>query len=406
MKTKNFLISKKLIFIALLSICFHTLCAQEPSQKEQWQVEGYVFFGTIAKHNDLIASFLENGRTRIYDLRVNYRDFYSHDAASYHYPLIGVGFSVIDFSDVRLLGNANKQMGNMYALYGSLNQTWLQIKRLKFFYACNLGIAYHSDPYDAQKNPYNQFTSSHLLCFIGLDLGTALQLSDRWALCVKGSARHSSNGRLGIVNAGFNILGGNVGLSYCFPSTRVRSEPKEANLFTKHFEYHLSAGGGVQTYLEDVFAYPYIDHPENSVFYEKLYPKYFLSTDAMYRFSKIYSCGIGLDLFYVPFTDSFRVWDRINPDVPPDFHSKYNSWSTGLAFTQEVYYNNLALALALGYYLYRDLGFRKQYESPIYQRVGLRYYLPAIGNLFCGFSIKGHQFHLAEYIELAIGKKF
>ena len=403
MKTKFSLIARQLTLFTLLLLCFHLSHAQEPSQKEQWQVEGNVFFGKIAKHNDLIASFLENGRTRIYDLQVKYRDFYSRDAAAYHYPLLGLGFSVFDFSDVRLLDNTH--MGNMYTLYGSWNQTWLQYKRLKFFYAANLGMAYHSDPFDMQTNPYNQFTSSHLLIYIGVDLGTAWQLSDRWALSVKGSARHSSNGRLGIVNAGFNILGGNMGLAYCFEPMRTKTAVKAVDPLSKHIEYHIFTGGGVQTYLEDWFAYWQTD-PANNVFRERLYPKYFLSSDAMYRFSWLYSCGLGLDLFYVPFTDSFREWDRINPEVTSEIHSKYNSWSVGLAFTQEVYYSNFAMTSALGYYLYRDLGFRKQFESPFYQRAGLRYYIPALSNLFCGFSIKAHQFHLAEYFEFSIGKKF
>ena len=377
--------------------------AQHNTSQKQWSLESNAFFGHIIKHNDIVATTLQKGTTRIYDIRLNYRDFYSNDAAAYRYPELGIGFSVIDFSSTQLWEAPS--LGNMYALYGSWNRKWLQYKHLQLFYSGDFGFVYNTDVYNQQTNPHKNFSSNPFMIYIGWQIGAAWQLSDSWFIQMDGGVRHYSNGRLGTINTGFNILGGDISLSYYFSPSGSQPARKSAPPVQKRLYYHLSAGGGIQTYLEDWLIYWY-DKPEQQAFREKLYPKYFVSSDAMYRISRKYGCGLGMDVFYVPFTDSYRKWDQMNPDNPAENHSKYSSWSVGLAFNQEFYYNNIAFTTSLGYYLYRDLGIRTQFESRLYQRAGLRYYIPAWNNLFCGFAIKAHQFSKAEYFELSVGKKF
>ncbi len=125
----------------------------------------------------------------------------------------------------------------------------------------------------------------------------------------------------------------------------------------------------------------------------------------MYRWSLRYACGLGVDLFYVPSTQSFKLIDehRLGNEVASKI--KYNPFSTGIAFNQELYYKNLAITASLGYYLYRKLGERTD-EATFYQRFGFRYYIPQIHDLFLGISIKAHKFSKAEYFELSVGKRF
>jgi hypothetical protein len=384
----------KYILSLLLFFCGFHLQAQF-LHKKHWTIEGDLFFGEIQRPDDHVKRTIQTGTTRAYDLKLGYIDSdSSYFASNYNHPLLGIGFSAIDFSGVRMTREPY-DLGNFYALYGFIDRTLIQLNRLKFGYNFNIGLTYNTDVYDKVTNSNKIFSSTPLMVYIGLGLDLNYRLSDKWEIGVKAEAKHYSNGRMGIMNKGINILGENAVLRYYF-SPAISEYPKAAaSHFTKHFYYHIFAGGGVQTYLEDLMLWK-----DNF----RLYSKYFFSSDALYRFSLKYGCGIGLDLFYVPNTTSFREWDEASHEKEEIANLKYHSLSAGIAFNQEIYYNNLALTASMGYYVYRELGLRTD-EDPLYQRAGIRYYFPKIHNLFLGSSIKAHKFTKAEYFEFSIGKR-
>ena len=97
----------------------------------------------------------------------------------------------------------------------------------------------------------------------------------------------------------------------------------------------------------------------------------------------------------------------------------YAPLSVGLAIVQEVYWRNLAIHVAIGAYPYRHKGVNSssvvtdgdkammeedRERGWHYEKAGLRYYFPKLGNTFVGFAIKSHSIK-AEYLEFSVGVK-
>lgn len=88
----------------------------------------------------------------------------------------------------------------------------------------------------------------------------------------------------------------------------------------------------------------------------------------------------------------------------------YDPISIGLAFVQEVYWRNLAVHVSLGAYPYRHKGVNGPEAQAMgdrergwhYEKAGLRYYMPKLGDTFVGFAIKSHSIK-AEYLEFSVG---
>ncbi|MDR2805173.1 MAG: acyloxyacyl hydrolase [Dysgonamonadaceae bacterium] len=397
-------IDKRALLGVLLLVCFYKAQASDADTVKPWSIEGSFFYGKIFKHDAYVKSTLKNGPTRIYDLRLGYADRFSEEAEGYAYPTYGVGFSVVDFGDVTLYHASD--LGNLYVLYLFWNQHLLDFGRFRWTCQGDIGPVYNTDTFDPIANQGKDFSSSALMMYIGLTTGLKYRLSDRWEIGTNVNIRHYSNGRLGVINKGFNIVGGTLTLAYHLSSEKYAPEKKPTLPVHKGLYYHISAGGGVQTYIEDWLLYIQSDDAYQQPYIEKYHPKYFISTDAMYRFSRQYGGGLGVDLFYTPSLNSLQEWDLHRSDYAGNPTPEYRFWSVGIAWNQEIYYKNLALTTSLGYYLYRKMGWREKTESPVYERFGLRYYFPQWSNVFGSCSVKAHKFHLAEYFELSVGKKF
>lgn len=88
----------------------------------------------------------------------------------------------------------------------------------------------------------------------------------------------------------------------------------------------------------------------------------------------------------------------------------YVPLSVGLAVVPEVYWKNLAVHVAIGAYPYRHKGVNSQVAKDAgdrergrhYEKAGIRYYFPKLGDTFVGFAIKSHSIK-AEYLEFSVG---
>ena len=388
------------LFFALCFLCCYFFTHAQWMDKQNMVLETQWFQGELKKTDDHIQAVLQTGSVRNYELRIGHRDSdSSYFAINSRHPIFGLGFSVVDFSRAQMV-NEPRSLGNLYSLFGYIDRTLFQFKPISLGYRLDAGFAYNTDTYDSINRPNKIFSSSPLMIYIGLGLNLKYRLSDHWEIGTLVGAKHYSNGKLGIWNKGMNILGGEASLRYYFSPLAQNHSRTFSSDFKRHFYWHLFAGGGMLTYLEDLM----LDDFKASNKRYSVYSKYFISMDAMYRWSLRYACGLGVDLFYVPSMHSFKKIDERHLGEEAASKIKYNPFSTGIAFNQELYYKNLAVAASLGYYLHRELGVRTD-EASIYQRFGFRYYFPQAHDLFFGISIKAHKFSKAEYFEFSVGKK-
>ncbi len=371
--------------------------------KKHLGIDARVFSGNILQVDKEVKCILQEGAGRIYNIGLSYVTLPSDSSAfasDYNYPVFGIGISGTDFVQVKLIENS--YIANIYSLYGYMDRTLIRVNRFKFSYNFEAGLAFAPEPCHPVTNPYNEFVSCPIMLYIGFGFDLKYRPLKQLELGLGIGARHYSNGKMGMPNKGINMLGADFSARYYF-SDLPKSYPKMGYVpFKKHFYYHVGVGAGFQTSIQEWNIY-YINQsdPAQKKTDFKRYPKASLSADAMYRFSRRYGTGLGVDLFYTPHTNKLREWDEIihNKDMR---NTTYNPLSLGVSINQEVYYKNLALFIALGYYAYKEVGIEENI-SRFYQRGGFRIYFPRLGNTYLGCAIKAHKFSLAEYLEFSLG---
>ena len=370
-------------------------------------IEGQASFGKMANVDSEVRGVLLDNNVRFFDLSLHYNTFPSDSsrfASVYNYPVFGLGVFVADFNSVRLTNQSS--INNMYTLYGFMDRSIIRKNEFSIGYKLGAGVAYANNPYDPVKNPDNIFVSSPLMVYVGFGLNVKYRPIDRFAISLSVEARHFSNGRLSMPNKGINIFATGISATCYFdtpPSDFPKVQRKEE--YADHFYYHFALGGGVQSSFEEWSLYSVAEtNPDKKKKDFKKYLKFSFSADIMYRYSLKYGTGIGIDLFYTSHTGKLKEWDSVlqNSSIS---NQEYNPLSVGVSLNQEVFYKNVFLFAAFGYYVYRELGVQNK-ESRFYQRAGFRYYLPPSNHVFIGTSIKAHSFRMAEYLELSLGYKF
>ena len=230
--------------------------------------------------------------------------------------------------------------------------------------------------------------------------------------------RHFSNGRLALPNEALNALGLGLSARYRLSDyhyTDYLSSRNEKSDYEKKMQYMIVLGGGVHTCMAEWNAYVESESdPEKKKEAQsalKRHPKLSLSFDALYRYSMRYATGVGLDMFYSSNMEELEKSDRLfYGDETVDNCPGYSPISVGMAVVQEVYWRNLAVHVAVGVYPYRKKGVNGPDAKAAgdrergwhYEKAGLRYYIPELGNTFLGFAIKSHSIK-AEYLEFSVG---
>jgi hypothetical protein len=178
-------------------------------------------------------------------------------------------------------------------------------------------------------------------------------------------------------------------------------------------QYIIVLGGGVHTCMAEWNAKVETedDPAKKKDIKLKAHPKLSLSLDALYRYSLRYASGVSLDVFYSSNMKELEASDRIvYGDAAVENSPGYDPISVGIALVQEVYWHNFAVHVAVGAYPYRRKGVNGPEAKEAgdrergwhYEKAGIRYYFPKLGDTFLGFAIKSHSIK-AEYLEFSLG---
>lgn len=343
-------------------------------------------------------------------------------AQQFGFPIISIGASVarmghFQFSD-------HTKFPNLYTLYGSFERSLLRTKHLSLGYQFDFGGTYNPGKYDPVENPGNNWLSAPFMAYFGVGAVAKVHLGKRWEVGADFMFRHYSNGRLRLPNEAINALGGGIFARYRlsdYEFTKYKGMPKKVTDFDKGMQYMITLGGAVHTCQAEwnVYAYDHSDpaKPAKAPTKEeaaslKAHPKFSLSFDALYRYALRYATGLGVDMFYSSNMEELEAADRIlYGDAAVDACPGYNPISIGLAVVQEVYWKNFAVHVAIGAYPYRHKGvndkelnekFDDRERGWHYEKAGVRYYFPKLGDTYVGFAIKSHSIK-AEYLEFSIG---
>ena len=343
------------------------------------------------------------------------------------YPTLYAGFSVARMGNFQFKDNT--KFPNLYSLFGSFERTLFRNKYTSLGYHLDFGATYNPATYDPMEGVGNNWLSSHFMAYVGAGAFAKFHIGRRWEIGADISFRHYSNGRLRLPNEALNAIGGGVFVRYRLadyePTKYKRRDINfETEDFKKGMQYTMALGGGVHTcqaeWNQYAFDYSQPDKIERIPTKEeakslKAHPKFSCSFDATYRYAPRYATGFGVEVFYSSNMKHLKATDTILYGEEAVANSPgYSPFSIGIAVVQEVYWRNLAVHVALGAYPYRHKGvddkelnemYNDRERGWHYEKAGLRYYIPKLGDTFVGLSIKSHNIK-AEYLELSLGWRF
>lgn len=335
-------------------------------------------------------------------------------AQQFGYPMISVGISIASMGDFQFYDQT--EFPNLYSIYGSFERSLARKERYSLGYQFDFGATYNPGRYDPVNNPGNNWLSSPFMAYFGAGAFAKVHLGKRWEIGADIMFRHYSNGRLDLPNEALNALGGGLFARYRlsdYDHSRYTNSSKRKPAFEKGMQYMIVLGGGVHTCMAEWNAY--VETENDPVRKEsvnlKAHPKYSISFDALYRYGLRYATGVSLDVFYSSNMEELEKSDRIvYGDEAVEKCPGYDPISVGLAVVQEVYWRNLAVHVAIGAYPYRHKGVNGPEAKAAgdrergwhYEKAGLRWYFPGLGDTFLGFAIKSHSIK-AEYLEFSVG---
>ncbi|MBR5061650.1 MAG: acyloxyacyl hydrolase [Prevotella sp.] len=296
----------------------------------------------------------------------------------------------------------DSRLGNAVTLYSTFTRPLYRDHSWMFDYSLGSGVGWCMKKYDKNDNIDDEIIGSHLNVYFTAGLHATYRIARDWGLMGGVEFFHHSNGALARPNKGANFISPIVGVKYMpfYGKMEDRSKNRIRQPFSPYWYANITLGVGGKTLLEDWQDTQFMTSPDSADYRTekfRFYMAYSAKADIMYRYARRWASGIGIDLFYGTYASHIKELDRkAGYDI---CHSPY---SLGLSFKHHVFYHNLSAAMALGYYLYREMGHHaKIIEKPYYEQIGIRYTFPQWKELTIGFNINAHLTK-ADFTEIVI----
>lgn len=342
-------------------------------QRETESFEVSQFRGNIYQHSKYIGHLI-TGHPEGFLLSYNRHTYGDKEwQQAYNYPDYGFSFQYQNFK--------NTYLGKNYAIAAHYNFYFLN-RHLVF--RISQGIAATTNPYDKQTNYKNNAFGSRLMSSNLFLLNyTKDNIVGRFGVQAGFMFTHFSNGRVKSPNSGINTYAVNFGIHYNV-SDKLEYV-KIDSLATKNFREPIKYNIALRTGFS-----------ESQITDSGQKPFYHFSVYADKRLGRKSALQLGTELFASQYLKEYIRYKSISsPDEPyldPNTDHKRISAFIG----HELFVNRISIETQVGYYVYKPF----KYESDIYQRMALKYYLTE--KVFTGISIKAHGAR-AEAIELGIG---
>ena len=374
-----------------------------------WQIS---MNGTEAKYLRRKQAFVFGGEAHFSALPCDSDAF----AEDYNFPTLSIGAKLALNNGVVMHRTADPEwgklvpvdydshLGDIVTLYGSFSRPLWRTRRWQIDYSLRAGVGYGPHIYNKVDAIDNELIGSRFTIYFGAALTATYQLNRQWGITAGILYGHHSNGALDRPNKGENHVGPVVGLRYAPHHDELLQRPAVHRPFTKYWYADLRLGIGGKTLLEDWQLTQFKTDPSDPDYrtdHFHFYTAYSLQASLMRRYARRWASGIGLDLFYGSYYKRVRELDQAAGQT-----CSHSPWSVGIAAKHAVFYHNLSLDMALGIYLYRQIGASaKEIERPYYERIGVFYSFPRLGGLRLGASVNAH-FTKADFTEIIVGLPF
>lgn len=349
------------------------------SQEEQrpFSIEADYFYGSILEHNPDIGHLI-TAHPEGFVLKYNFKTYgFKEWERRYNYP--DWGFSFLYH------GTKNETLGDLYGIYSHLSWYFLN-RNLRL--SVGQGIAYATNPYDADNNYRNNAYGSHLLsstylqgAFIKENIWNGIGMYAGITLV------HYSNGNIKPPNTSTNTLGFTLGVNYLIDAENfpeyIASEEVERH--TEPIRYNAVFRFGVTG--SDVIGLG-------------AEPFYIFSAYADKTLSRKSNVQLGAEVFFSTFLKEYINYRSIA--YPEDNLSGDEDYKrVGVFAGYEMRFNKISAFVNLGFYAYYPYDF----EGRMYNRLGLKRSFGKNENIFVLVDVRSHAAK-AEAFELGIGYRF
>lgn len=397
------------LFIYLLLQPFSSFAqTQEKDWTKRWAIEAKGGWGYMIPCDEYAKELIRTHHSSVYSLQMSHRALMA-DSCQYDqlfgFPSLSVGLVFADYHRIKLQKENTPYVsgtGYMLGAYASFSRDIFRSNRFSFNYTFENGFGWCSRPYDGFNNEDNELIGSPLSIYFGFGLYARYRITPQWELVLGGELKHFSNGAVDRPNKGINTTGISIGAKYYLQPTEPIRKVTFKTPFDSYFFVDLSAGWDVNSSMGEWLINSYHTTPDSPKYHTKDYKIYSGATvhaTAMYRYSRRYASGIGLDYTYFPYTDILK-----EEDEKLGYHDQtYSKHSVAVVARHEVYYKRLTMYMGLAYYLHRERGgVASVFEKPYYETLGIKYALTRNGNIYIGYHVKAHLLR-AEHMELNLG---
>ncbi|MBQ2321932.1 MAG: acyloxyacyl hydrolase [Bacteroidales bacterium] len=305
-------------------------------------------------------------------------------------PSFGIGVSTF------WLDNRD-EMGQPISLFGYYDGVFWRHGAHALRYNIEMGVGTHWKEYDRESNPNNIAIGSGVTVHIGIGLGYAYTIADRWIVSLGAGVNHFSNGALRKPNKGLNLFSGQMRVAYLLRDNRL---PRELPTVEKRKgnEIDVTLGYGRRQYEVDPFDYPDVDDEYDP---RSKFNAITLQTTFLHSYSTKGKYGGGLSLLYDEYMGS--TVDAAEDGRAIIGHGPtHKRFALGVLASHEFCIARLGIVTQLGYYLIRPTDIvPKQRKEPLFQRAGLKYTFAC--NIHAGLNIYAHRLSVADFIEWNVG---
>lgn len=343
------------------------------------------------------------------DLPTRPEDRNPYDAA-FGYPTLRAGMLLADYRRIRLYRSEPhldyiSGMGTVTAIYGGFLRDLYRSRLFRTGYKLVNGLGIASRPYRRSNNADNEVIGSRWNVYINLGFYAKFLLTPHLEASVGTDFYHFSNSALDRPNKGANNAGITLGITY-YPENKAydpvvcRSNEQFAD---KRFYVETSVGWVGKTLLDEWVVHYWDDGvgtPNYRTSHFTIHHAVTALVAPMWRYSRRYASGFGLDYTYAAYASRLAELDNMRGQTA-FAHSRH---VVGLTARHEVFFRHLSLAMGLGVYLHRKMGYTAhEVEKPYYETVGIRYNFPFTSDrLFLGYNVKAHLTK-ADCMQVCIG---
>ena len=391
-----------LLTVVMLSFAGMRLGAQ-PIEKDRLTITAYGGPGVMINALNIYEHLID---TKVYgctNLEIGFQtrntdnDFF---AWAFNNPQMGIGLSYQSTGSLQFKNDS--YLSDLYTLYGFFRGDIVRSGTFALGPFINLGGTFSPATYDYYSNPANTYVGTNFLVYIGLGLDGRFHAGKNTDIGLKTTVAHRSNGMLRVPNHGLNMFETAAYVRYAIGGTEtVKRGSKPALPDLKKWNFDIYSSGGVHSCDVERHVGTSEKLPEDQRWTEcKQYLRLNLGGSVSYRYHPVFSTGLGVDFFYTGNAKALEKCQYIMTGETVDL----DPFHFGVYIQQNFHYRNIAACVALGAYLYKNLG--PEDSEWDYQRATLRYFMPSLGNMFIGFGFKAHMFDRSDTLEFTLGKRF